>query len=572
MDEIKSKIQKAITELISNLGVETEIELEIPKNNSFGDFSSNVALKISKQLGKNPLEIAQELSAKLNEINIEGVVKSEAVAPGFINFYLEDSSYLHIVSDIISKGDEYGKSEVGESKKVMIEFGQPNTHKAFHVGHLKSAISGLSMVKLHENLGFEVIKANYFGDVGMHVAKATWGFLKLGRPEGFDAWDKHEKMQYIDKCYVHGSKEFKENTDAEAEIREINKEIYAKSDNEAVAVYKELREVSLEHQKDIWQTLGIVFDREYPESEVYADAIKIVDEFKGSVFEESEGALIYRGEKERLTNWVFLTSEGNPTYSAKDLALASKKFSEYPDLFKAIVTTSIEQKDYFKVVIKVLEKIRPETINRYFHIPFGWMLRADKKKFSSRMGETIKGMDILSEVEQVALSKVSEIKEYSEEEKKDIAHYVAISGLKFLILSHEFHKDFSYDPEKFLSFEGYSGPYILYTYARAKSILRKAESTSQEVNLTHPKEIELLKTLSKYSFIAEESGVKIAPHMICNYVYELSQAFNSFYTECPVINAETEAIRNSRLLLTKASAQVLKNGLNLLGIETVEKM
>ncbi len=572
---IKEELSQILNDLVKELfALDVDTSLERPRDPSHGDFASNISMQIAGKLSKNPREVAESIKASLESMKLDWLDSIEIAGPGFINFKIKKVELTKILEIILKEEEKFGKSDLGKNKKVMIEFGQPNTHKAFHVGHLKSAISGLAMVKLHENLGYEVIKANFYGDVGMHVAKTTWGWLNSEIPSDFEGWNVHKQMKFIDECYVKGANEFKENKEAENEIREINKDIYAEVKNKATEAYETLRKISLQHQKDIWNELGITYDREYPESEVYKEAVKIVNEYKDKIFEQSEGAWIYDGKKEGLTTWVFLTSEGNPTYSAKDLGLAYKKFEKYPDLEKGIVTTSVEIADYFKVVIHVLSKIKPETKGRYFHIPFGWMLQGGRK-FSSRMGGSIKGMDILDEVKSVAFKKISDLKEYSEEEKKEIVDYVANAGLKFLILSHEFHKDFSYDPEQFLSFEGFSGPYILYTYARAKSILRKAGEQNLNVSensLSSEIEQDVLKALNTYPEVAKDAGINFAPHLIANYLYDLSQKYNKFYTEIPVINAEKEDDKNARLMLTKATAQVIKNGLNLLGIETLERM
>lgn len=575
VEEKQKLILSTIKELYA-IDYEDPVVLERPKNSEHGDWTF-VVFKLASKVGESPLDVSKKLSEKINsDLGTDSITSTTSFIGGFLNFKDKDDHLKKIVEDILNSKN-FGKSDFGQNKKVMIEFGQPNTHKAFHIGHLKSAVSGLSMVKLQENLGYDVIKANYFGDVGMHVAKCTWGFLHTEVPESFDSMEVHERMKFIDGCYVKGSAAFKEDKKAEEEMRQINKDIYLKVDNLATQAYKKLREYSIEHQTEIWKTLGVTYDRQYPESEVYEEGVKIVQKYMGKIFEESEGAVIYRGEKVGLNNWVFLTKDGNPTYSAKDLALAYKKFEEYPDLFKGIVTTSVEQKDYFKAVIKVLELIDTKFTGRYEHIPFGWMLRSGKK-FSSRMGETVKGMDILNEVKSVARQKVEEIAEYSEDEKESISSAVAMAGLKFLILSHEFHKDFSYDPDKFLSFDGYTGPYVLYSYARCKSILRKAEVTTTKAPtnlgevLNAEAELNLLKKMDEYKEVAYKAGVEITPHIICNYLFELAESFNRFYNECRVIEAETELDKQARLALTEATSIVLKNGLNLLGIETVERM
>jgi len=570
MHELKQEIINAIAQALTQAFPEVEdqvVTLEHPADDNHGEWASNIAMRLTKQVGMPPREVAEKLIANMQLP--EGVENVEVAGPGFINFQLHPSVYLHNLTEIDHK---YGQSKVGEGKTVMIEFGQPNTHKAFHVGHLRSAISGLAIVNLYENLGYKVIKANYFGDIGLHVAKCTWGMLQKGVPEDFATWDVHERMRYIDEAYVYGSQKFEEDKAAEAEIRQINKDIYMEANTPAVELYHQIRTWSIEHQTAIFADLGVEYDVQYPESTVYKEAIKIVENNKDVVFTESEGAIIYDGKKDGLTTWVFLTSEGNPTYSAKDLALALTKFRNY-DLDHAIVTTSVEQVDYFKAVIKCLEKIEPNLAGRYKHLPFGWLLR-DNKKTSSRQGGSIKGMDILSEVKTEAETRIAN-KDYSETENKKIAHNVGLAGLKFLILSHEFHKDINYDPEKFLSLEGFSAPYIMYAYARAAAILRQAEDDKvTEFDLAvldKPEEIDLARLISRFPETAEQAALQIAPHLMANYLYQLAQKFNQFYGVHQVLNAEAE-LRQARLYLVNATAEILKLGLELLGIETVERM
>lgn len=574
-DEIYLEFQKRLQEL----GIEptNSFDVLVSKDPAFGDFSSNIAMLFAKSMQTNPKELAAKI---ISGWNPEWQEKLEVAGPGFINIFLKKSDVKTVIDKVLSNLD-YGKSSKLSGKEILVEFGQPNTHKAFHVGHLKSAISGLSVVKLKENLGAKVHPLNYFGDVGMQVAKCTWGYLHKQTPAEIDNWDSRKKMEYIDECYVFGAKEFKENPESEAEIRQINKDIYAKADNTNYNTYKLLREWSLEHQTEIWASLGIKFEREYPESEVYEDAIRIVKENIGKIFSESKGAIIFDGTKDKMTTWVFLTGEGNPTYSAKDLGLAMKKLSEYPNLYESYITTSVEQRDYFNVVIHVLSLLRP-TINGvatkevYKHLPFGWLLQ-NKKKFSSRMGGAVKGMDILDEAYRLAAEKISEVKDYTPAEKERISRFVALAGLKFLILSHEFHKDINYDPENFLNLEGFSGPYIQYSFARAMSILKKADVdykafTNYENVLQSEAEQDLLKHLANYPDVAESAGLNTKPHIVCNYLYELAQKFNSFYRENSVLNAEKQEDKKARLKLTAATAQVLKHGLNLLGIETIDQM
>ena len=580
---LRDAISVIIAEYLSARNLKTAVDfvVEYPDEGDFGDYATNVAMVLAGKLKRNPLEIAQEIAEKISQPDL--IEKIEVVAPGFINFYIKEDYYKKVLTEILTRKEKYGSFKMKQPQKVMIEFGQPNTHKAFHIGHLKSAISGLSIARFFENLGYTVIKTNYYGDIGMQTAKSVWGMIQKGIPTDFENWDKHKRMKYIDDAYAFASEKFNAN---EAEIRKINKEIYNKKNTESVQLYEKIKIWSLEHLNAIFADLGITYDKQYPESAVSENALKIVEDNVGKIFQESEGALIYNGAKDGLTSWVFRTGEGIPTYSAKDLALAFKKFEDY-DLDLNITLTSVEQTDYFKAIIKILETLDNKFKGKYLHIPFGWLLRAGKKT-GSRMGNSIKGMDILQEARAVAAEKIKGLKDFSAEKREQIANVVALAGLKFLILSREFHKNINYDPQKFVSFEGFSGSYVLYAFVRAKSILKKGGAVERarksdgfavaphlEVGLPNAFQSEfeqnLLKWLARYPKIAQRACVEISPHLVCNYLYELSQKFNQFYANCPVLTA-SEQDKQGRLTLAFATAQVLKNGLSLLGIETIEKM
>lgn len=564
-DPIKELLYQEISKIV---GSEIDFGVERPADESHGDYATNVAMALAGILKKNPLEIAQDI---IEKINLPDLLESkEAVAPGFINFKIKEDYYLSELQDILDQKEDYGKFELPKNKKIMVEFGQPNTHKAFTVGHIKGTISGLAVCKLFENLGYKVIKTNYYGDIGMHTAKCTWGVMQKGLSIDFETWNEHKKMEFIAEAYVYGAENFEAN---EEDIRKINIDIYRKNKTEATELYEKIKEWSLGHQKALFADLGVFYDKQYPESQVYENAKKIVEENAKNIFVKSQGAIIYDGEKDGLNTWVLQTSEDNPTYMAKDLALGFQKFEDYPNLDLNLTLTGVEQDDHFKAVIKILETLDDKFKDKYFHQSFGWLLM-DGKKTSSRSGKNIKGTDILEESLKVAQTKIAEIKDYDEEKRKEISRVVALAGLKFLILSHDFNKDVNYDPEKFVNFEGYSGPYVLYAYVRAQAILRKSNhleaSLPSEIKMNEFEE-PLLKWLARYPQFAYKAGVEVAPHTICNYLYELAQRFNSFYANCPVLDASEEE-KGIRLALSKGTAQILKNGLELLGIETVEEM
>lgn len=559
-----------------------DIEIEIPNRKGFGDFSTNVAMKLLKTFNTtssnkfSSIQLAEKIKVELSHEIIESI---EVVRPGFINFNIKSQAYDKAFNNYLHND----KKEINlnlSNAKCIVEFGQPNTHKDFTVGHLKSAISGLAIVRLKEALGNTVIKANYYGDIGLHTAKSTWGFIKEIEKLGTDSFDRlslDEKMAFIADCYVRGNSAYKDDEKAKDEIKKINKQIYLGLETEEVKTYHDLKRISLDYQTQVWMELGITYDIQYPESEVFTNAVEIV---KGSfenkpneVFELSEGAIIFRGEKFGLNTWVFLTNEGNPTYSAKDLALAKQKFTDFPDLDESIVTTSIEQSDYFKAIIKVINLVFPEIGQKYYHLPFGWMLK-DGKKTSSRLGKTIKGIDIVNEARRLAYEKINSIKEYDELGKNVIAKAVADSGLKFFILSHEFHRDINYNFESMVSSDGFSGPYILYSYARAKSILREADQIKVN-NIENydysEEELNLIMAFDSFEDTVYNAASTLSPHLITNYVYELAQKFSQFYNTSPVLKAE-EPVKTKRLSIIKAYSNIVKKCMYLLGIEVIEKM
>jgi arginyl-tRNA synthetase len=579
MNTIVSLLKDALQTVFGIERAEQSIHLEHPADDKHGDWSSNLAMTLAKELQQSPREIAAKLVEQMqnSDFAAAGVEKIEIAGPGFINFYMSAASWKEQLKVV---GANFGKHTHGVGKRVLIEFGQPNTHKAFHVGHLKSAISGLSIVRLYENAGYEVVKLNFYGDVGMHVAKCTWGAMHAQYyREKLAALPVHERMKVIDSYYVLGAAAYKDDENAASEIKAINKQIYDRVPGDVWNAYVELRDWSLEHQADVFAKVGFAYDRQYPESEISEQAVEIVNKHTPGLFEESEGAIIFNGEGKGVSTWVFLTSEGNPTYEAKDLALAYKKNEEYnPEL--SIITTSVEQSAHFKTVIYCLEQIDPQFVGRYKHLPFGWLLRGGKKQ-SSRMGDTIKGVDILQESEAAAADLISTEKGYSDEQRKQIVEKVGLAGLKFLILSHEFHKDINYDPANFITLEGFSGPYVMYAYARARTLLRDGNQSEQallealgDTDAYWQTELEqrLTKLLLRYPEISLIAATEHAPHLIAHFAYQLANLFNQFYTEMPILKTQEAHLRNSRLLLTARVAQVLRSALGLLGIDVLEQM
>lgn len=578
MDELRNyfkipvaTIESELAELFSNLlrdkyDIKIIPELSWTNESSKGDLSTNIALIVAKKLGRNPKELAVEIINFISDS--DRFEKIESAGPGFINIFLSRS---FIIEKVLVKKYLLEKNP-SIDKEIMVEFGQPNTHKALTVGHLKSAITGLCISNLVEYLGYKIIRANYYGDVGLHVAKCIWGFEKKAKPENYDKLNTNEKMAFIADCYVYGNAEYKDNPEATTEIKAINKSVYLKDDAHINKIYEELRLLSREHQKDFFSKLGVRYAREYPESEIAEDAVNIVNNNIDKVFKEDQCAIIFEGKNYNLSNWVFVTSEGNPTYSAKDLGLAFKKKEEYPNLVKSITLTSTEQNEYFKGVFKALELIDQSMSEVFHHIGFGWLL-FNNKKASSRLGNAPKAVEILADAKSESKNKISSEKEYQDDKLDMIAEKVSIAGLKFHILSREIHKDINYDPDEFLNPEGFSGAYVLYAYVRAKSILRSTDVNFNgfDASLVTENDLVILKLLLRSRSVLVMSSENLAPHNICNYLYDLSKSFNRYYHENKVLSEDPE-LTKLRLAIVNKFAEVLKQGFEILGIETIEQM
>ncbi len=457
----------------------------------------------------------------------------------------------------------------GAKKRIMIEFADPNPFKEIHIGHVRNIALGESFCRLLESQGNEVRRANYEGDVGLHVAKSLWGLERLGK-DGVDisgvGLDTQGKAALLGRAYAVGSKAFEDNASAKEEMIGVNKKLYA-MDEGIIAPWRRGRQWSLDYFETVYGRLGTHFDRYYFESEVAPIGAALVQKhLDDGIFEKSEGAIVYRGEKVGLHTRVFVTKEHYATYEAKDLALAPLKYSEWP-YDSSIIMTGNEQSEYFKVMLAALAEINPELASRTRHIPFG-MVRLTTGKMSSRTGAVITA-DWLTEEAKKRIYTILENNKsnYSKIEKDDIAEKAAIGAIKYSMLRVNAISDIAFDIEASVSFEGDSGPYLQYTYARAKSVLRKAgQGTGDKVQGLNPEERILARSIMQFSDVVSEAAENFAPNTICTYLFHLAQQFNLFYAKHPIVGNDL------RLTLTAATAQVLKNGLYLLGIETMEKM
>jgi arginyl-tRNA synthetase len=356
----------------------------------------------------------------------------------------------------------------------MVEFAHPNTHKAFHIGHLRNITTGESLVRLLEATGHTVTRANYQGDVGMHIAKCLWAMMHLPEcnPDAVRGKEIHMRVEFLGKAYAAGSTRYETDESVKKETGEINKQIYAK-DPAVYPLYQETRAWSLEYFEGIYKRVGTRYDRFYFESEFYEKGKAFVaDGVKKGIFVESDGAIIFPGEKHGLHNRVFITKEGNATYEGKEIGLGRAQFDEYhPDLVMHVVGP--EQAGYFQVLFAALARMFPDTEGKEYHKKYGWV-KLKHGKMSSRTGQVVLGEWLLDEAKKSIYEILKQNKsEYTKEEQDDIAEKGAIAAVKYAFLRVGTDQEIAFDLKESVSFDGDSGPYLLYSYARCKSVLKK---------------------------------------------------------------------------------------------------
>lgn len=567
---MEEKIRESIKKALQESAFESvDFSVEHPSDPSHGDYATNVALVLSSKGEGNPIDIAEKVLSKLE--SIPSVQSFEIQKPGFINFTLERQFFAKEVALILAEEDNYGKNGDFSGEKVVVEYTQPNILKPFHIGHLMSNAIGESLTRLFEASGAEVFRANYQGDVGLHVAKALWGMKQLGNEMPSEDDSLPEKTEFLGNAYVHGSGMYEKKQEVKEEIDELNVRINKGGDEELRNLYETGRRWSLEHLEDIYKLLGTKFDRLYFESEVADLGVKMVKENTPKVFSESDGAIVYKGEEEGLHTRVFITSRGLPTYEAKELALPSLKYEDFK-YDQSIVVTAEEQKEYFKVVLSALEKIEPELANKTKHITHG-MMQLQSGKMSSRKGNVVTGESLLRETIERVKEKIKDREGLDESKRDEVSENVSVAAVKYSILKQESGKNIIYDEKKALSFEGDSGPYLQYTVARCNSVLEKGRSDGilPDTSSYPETDFEVERILYKYPEVVRRATRELAPHYVTNFLTELAGSFNSFYGKEKIVDKKDP---NSpyRTALTRAVGQVLESGLNLLGIKSPKEM
>jgi len=531
-------------------GHDVQVNLVRP-DPKFGDYTTSVAFELAAALKKAPAEIANELA---------GLVKSDLIKElsvaggGFINIVLTPAALLQELASAS------GWPTANRDKLILTEFGDPNPFKEMHLGHLYSSVVGDAIATLLEASGARVKRLSYHGDVGVHIAKCIWAIIRAmdSDPAKLDEVLAAHPLGYY---YALGAKAFDDNVDAKAEIIAINQHVYARDDTVINTIYQRGWDISFANFDAVFDMIGVHYDRRYLESESAAIGQAIVEQNTPDVFEKSDGAVVYKGEKAGLHTRVFITSAGLPTYEAKDLGLVELKQRDYPDSERSIVLTANEQAEYFKVMLAALKEINPELAVKTIHMSHG-VLGLTTGKMSSRSGDVYAVLTLLDDV------KASVSAAYP---NTLVGREIFLAAVKYTLLRHKIGSNIVFDVKESVSLEGNSGPYIQYAHARARSILDKYSG-----ELTMPADVELetaerllIMKINTFPEVVEKAIGEYMPHLICNYLYELAQNFNQFYESNRVINDPRMLLR---LDIISKYATVLKSGLNLLSIPAPDRM
>ncbi len=593
MEDLQAKIQEQILQLF---GVEMPVQITVAPEESGADYATNVAMQLAGWLKKEgilkedgtpfaPRDIALKLIDGLSDISFD----VEIAGPGFLNFISRDEYFKELLADMTANFEKNISSDEYSGQTVICEFSDPNPFKVLHVGHLYTSMMGDSISRLVEFAGGKVVRANFGGDVGLHVAKTLWAMQKNGlTAEALEVKDSDgngivsseeiaKKVEIIAQNYVEGTRAYEDDDQARAEITEFNKTIYAINaddihDTPLAKMYWTGRELSYRYFEDFYRRLGVKFDKYYPESSVASRGLAEVEAHVPDVYEESDGATVFVGERYGLHTRVFINKEHLPTYEAKDVGLLFTKWDDY-HFDKSIVITGNDIIDYMKVVLKSVSLYAPDLVSRTLHITHGNVRLPGNEKMSSRKGNFVKAVDVLDAV----LALVPDEK-------------VALAAIKYALLKYKIGGNIEFDIHESVSTTGNSGVYLLYSAVRAKKILAGNYTVPQagsdlaqtESNLAQAEsdlvkaewklaqaEKNLIRKLAEYKNVLNEAVEEFAPHKIANYLYETAQEFSRFYENVKVNGSEHE---NERREIVKLYLKTMEHGLGLLGIIVPEEM
>ena len=562
--DYKKKIAELIKEHVDLDLDKIEGLIEIPPRPEMGEYAFP-CFQLAKVMRKAPNMISGELAENINK---DGFEKVEQLGP-YVNFFVDKGVFSkNTIEKVLEEGDNYGASNIGEGKNVCVEYSSPNIAKPFHVGHLFTTAIGNALYKMYKKEGYNAIGINHLGDWGTQFGKLISAYHRWVDEEALEA----DPIKELLRIYVKFHDEAEKDPSLEDEGRAYFKAL-ENGDPEAEALWKRFRDLSLKEFERVYDILGVNFDS-YNGEAFYNDKMDVVvNELKEKkLLVESNGAQVVMLEDYNMPPCIVLKADGASIYATRDLAAAMYRKKTY-DFYKSIYVVGTPQALHFKQVFKVLELAGHEWANDCVHVGFGLVKFADRK-LSTRKGEVVLLDDLIRESVEKTLEVINE-KNPELENKEEVAKKIGVGAVIFTYLKNSREKDIVFDWKEILSFDGETGPYVQYAYARAKSILRRAEGISKEADyskLSSKEEFELVKTLDNFKNQILLALDKLEPSIVTRYTIEVAKAFNKFYNAHSILNLEDEVLKATRLKLVEASAQVIKNGLDLLGIDVVEKM
>ena len=542
--------------------------LSCPRNDEHGDYASAVAMEVGKKVGKNPLEVAEMFRQNLDGRIME-VDRIEIAGPGFLNFYLKRVYFSEQVVQVLDLGERWGCSENEHGQEVLMEYTSPNLFKPLHVGNLVGNIVGESVARLFEAQGATVRRVNYPSDIGLTVAKGVWGLQQSG--------GNPESIVDLGSAYRFGNEAYELGGDAKEGIERVNQSLYVGNDEVLLALWQRGKETSLAHLDKLCRQLGTQFDTVIFESDAGPVGRALVLKYTGGkygVFEKDDGAVIFRGEEQGLHTRVFVNSQDLPTYEAKDLGNFLLKQKQYPHWTRSVVVTGNEQREYFQVIIAAIREVfEVDDGHSLEHIATGFLKLADGEKMSSRKGNVLTGESLLADLRKEAAVRA---KETRADDVECLAEQIAVAALKYQILRQTVGSDIVFDKQQAFSFEGDSGPYLQYSYARCLSVVAKAVRVgvgSFEVGSSAvPAVVYAVERLvCRFDEMVAVAFRTRSPHHLVAYLTELAGAFNSFYAVERIADTD-DPYASYKVVVTRAVAQTLQNGLWLLGMPAPENM
>lgn len=569
----KHQIHDLIEKALKDLGIQEvpSFNVSYPPNDKMGDYTTNAAMVAAKILKRAPMEIGEKIVSSIQYPVSSIIKKIELAPPGFINFYLKPEIVQKNLAAILKQKDKFGSSKTGKGKAIVIDYSAPNIAKMMHVGHLRSTIIGQAIYNIYKFLGYKTIGDNHIGDWGTHFGKLIYAYKSFADKKAL----KKNFIEEMNRLYVDFNRRAKTDLNLDQFARLETKK-FQEGDKESVKIWKYFVRESMKEFSKIYKMLGVKIDYTLGESFYQKMLPEIISEaLKKGVASRSQGAIIIPLEKYNLPPLMIQKSDGATLYGTTDLATVKYRMEKW-NPGKIIYIVANEQAGHLAQVFKSAEILGFIGPKQAIHIKFGMVLGPDGKKLSTRAGKVILLDDLLKEAIERAHKIVQEKNpKLSEAEKKKIAKAVGIGAIKYNDLSQNRLTDITFDWDKMLDFRGNSAPYLQYTYARIKSILRKSKTGAgikfKPELLNDKRELAVLRQLVLFNEIIERSASEFAPNIIADYLYKLANSFNLFYEAVPVLKVKKD-VRSVRLALISAVAITIKNGLNLLGIKTLERM